>query len=107
MARHVSDWDGIWWAVGFVTTNGQSSTVHTDAGRAIAIVLMLTGIGVFSVLTAAVAQRFVASRAVPEVEAEEARIGAGDGAIMARLEELSTRLRELEPSASASFERRA
>ena len=107
MARHVSDWDGIWWAIGFVTTNGQSSTVHTDAGRAIAIVLMLTGIGVFSVLTAAVAQRFVASRAVPEVEAEEARIGAGDRAIMAGLEELSTRLRELEPSASASFERRA
>jgi voltage-gated potassium channel len=104
--RHVSNWDGIWWAIGFVTTNGQSSTVHTDAGRAIAIVLMLTGIGVFSVLTAAVAQRFVASRAVPEVEAEEARIGAGDRAIMARLDELSTRLRELEPSASASLERR-
>jgi voltage-gated potassium channel len=106
-ARPVSDWDGIWSAIGFVTTNGESSTVHTDAGRAISIVLMLTGIGVFSVLTAAVAQRFVASRAVPEAEAEEARISAGEQAIMARLEELSTRLHELEPSAPAISQHRS
>jgi voltage-gated potassium channel len=97
-ARSVSNWDGIWWAIGFVTTNGESSNVHTDAGRAIAILLMLTGIGVFSVLTAAVAQRFVASREVPEAEAEEARISAGERAIMQRLEQLSARLHELEPS---------
>jgi voltage-gated potassium channel len=105
--RTVSNWDGIWWAIGFVTTNGESSIVHTDAGRAIAIVLMLTGIGVFSVLTAAVAQRFVASRAVPEAEAEEARISGGERAIIARLDELSTRLRELEPSAALGAERQS
>jgi voltage-gated potassium channel len=106
-ARPVSDWDGIWWAIGFVTTNGASAQVDTDAGRTIAIVLMLTGIGVFSVLTAAVAQRFVASREVPEAEAEEARISAGDRAIMERLEELSARLRELEPSAPLAAKRRS
>jgi voltage-gated potassium channel len=105
--RTVSNWDGIWWAIGFVTTNGESSIVHTDAGRAIAIVLMLTGIGVFSVLTAAVAQRFVASRAVPQAEAEEARISGGERAIIARLDELSTRLRELEPRAAVGAERRS
>jgi voltage-gated potassium channel len=105
--RTVSNWDGIWWAIGFVTTNGESSIVHTDAGRAIAIVLMLTGIGVFSVLTATVAQRFVASRAVPEAEAEEARISGGERAIIARLDELSTRLRELEPSAVLGAERQS
>jgi voltage-gated potassium channel len=98
--RSVSNWDGIWWAIGFVTTNGEGAAVHTDAGRAISIVLMLTGIGVFSVLTAAVAQRFVASRAVPEAEAEEARISAGERAIMQRLEEVSTRVHELAPNAS-------
>jgi voltage-gated potassium channel len=96
-ARHVSSWDGIWWAIGFVTTNGESANVHTDSGRAIAIVLMLTGIGVFAVLTAAIAQRFVASREVPEAQAEAARISAGEQAIMARLEDLSVRLREIEP----------
>jgi voltage-gated potassium channel len=104
-ARHVSSWDGIWWAIGFVTTNGESANVHTDSGRAIAIVLMLTGIGVFAVLTAAIAQRFVASREVPEAQAEAARISAGEQAIMGRLEELSTRLREIEPAVSAGKRR--
>jgi voltage-gated potassium channel len=98
-ARHVSSWDGIWWAIGFVTTNGESANVHTDSGRAIAIVLMLTGIGVFSVITAAIAQRFVASREVPEAQAEAARISAGEQAIMKRLDEISTRVREIEPTA--------
>jgi voltage-gated potassium channel len=96
-ARPVSDWDGIWWAVGFVTTNGESTNVHTDAGRGIAILLMLTGIGVFSVLTAAVAQRFVASREVPQAEAEAARISDGEHAILSRLDELSARLADGEP----------
>jgi voltage-gated potassium channel len=97
-AHPVSDWDGIWWAIGFVTTNGESVNVHTDAGRAIAIVLMLTGIGVFSVLTAAVAQHFVASREVPQAEAEAQRISDGERAIMTRLDELSARLVEVEPA---------
>ncbi len=103
--NHVSDWDGIWWAVGVVTTNGSNVAVTNDAARMIAIVLMLAGIGVFSVLTAAVAQRFVASRAVPRAEAEQARISAGDRAIMERLEELSARLRELEPGEAIGAER--
>jgi voltage-gated potassium channel len=100
-SKPVSDWDGIWWAIGFVTTNGESSNVHTDAGRTIAIVLMLTGIGVFAVLTAAVAQRFVASREEPQAAAEAERISEGERAIMSRLDELSARLRELQPVAGA------
>jgi voltage-gated potassium channel len=103
--RHVTSWDGIWWAIGFVTTNGESANVHTDSGRAVAIVLMLTGIGVFAVLTAAIAQRFVASREVPEAQAEAARISAGEQAIMSRLEELSVRLREIEPALGAGKRR--
>ena len=101
-ARHVSSWDGIWWAIGFVTTNGESANVHTDSGRAIAIVLMLTGIGVFSVITAAIAQRFVASREVPEARAEAALISAGEQAIMERLDELSARVRTVEPAVGAA-----
>jgi voltage-gated potassium channel len=104
-ARHVSSWDGIWWSIGFVTTNGESANVQTDSGRAIAIVLMLTGIGVFSVLTAAIAQRFVASREVPEAQAEAARISAGEQAIMARLDELSARVGEIEPALGAGQRR--
>jgi voltage-gated potassium channel len=104
-ARHVSSWDGIWWAIGFVTTNGESANVHTDSGRAIAIVLMLTGIGVFSIITAAIAQRFVASREVPEAQAEAARISAGEQAIMARLDELATRVGAIEPAVDGGSRR--
>ena len=104
-ARHVSSWDGIWWAIGFVTTNGESANVHTDSGRAIAIVLMLTGIAVFSVITAAIAQRFVASREVPEAQAEAARISAGEQAIIVRLDALSTRVRAIEPAVGSAQQR--
>jgi voltage-gated potassium channel len=95
-AKPVSDWTGIWWAIGFVTTNGEAGKVDTDAGRAVAIVLMLAGIGVFSILTAAVAQRFVASREVPLAEAEEERLSQGERTIISHLEELSGRLAQLE-----------
>jgi hypothetical protein len=66
---------------------------------------MLTGIGVFSVLTAAIAQRFVASREVPEAQAEAARISAGEQAIMARLDDLSARVGTIEPAVGSAARR--
>jgi hypothetical protein len=64
----------------------------TDAARAIAIVLMLTGIGAFSILTGAVSQHFVASRPVPRAK----ELSDDEKAIMARLDELSLRLASIE-----------
>jgi len=59
----LSAWDGIWWAIQTVTTVGYGDTeVTTDAGRILAICLMVTGIGMVAVLTAAAAERFVRSR---------------------------------------------
>jgi voltage-gated potassium channel len=88
----VSTWEGIWWAVGTVSTEGSKVEVSTDAGKAIAIVLMLTGIGVFSLLTGAISQHFIASRAIPRA----AELSEGEKAIMARLDELTTRLAGIE-----------
>jgi hypothetical protein len=49
-------WDDVWWAVVTVTTVGYGDIYpHTVAGRMVAIVLMLTGIGFLAVLTATVA----------------------------------------------------
>lgn len=55
-----SYWDGIWWAVVTVTTVGYGDLYpHTVAGRIVAILLMLVGIGFLAVLTATIASRFV------------------------------------------------
>jgi voltage-gated potassium channel len=53
-------WDGIWWAVTTVTTVGYGDLTPTSVqGRLIGMVLMFVGIGFLSLLTAAVASRFV------------------------------------------------
>jgi voltage-gated potassium channel len=90
--EHISSWTGIWWAIGVVTTTGSKIEVTTDAGKAISIVLMLTGICVFSLVTAAVAQRFVASKA----ESRVAKLSAAEQAILDRLDQLSDRVEAIE-----------
>jgi voltage-gated potassium channel len=73
-----STWDGIWWAVTTVATVGYGDVVpHTVAGRIVAIVLMFAGIGFLSILTAAIASRFVQADAGTDgVRAALARIEA-------------------------------
>jgi voltage-gated potassium channel len=96
VGHHISTWDGIWWAMGTVTTEGSNIEVTTNAGRAIAIVLMLTGIGVFSIMTGAIAQHFLASSRVDDTE----ELSHGEKAIMTRLDELSARLAGIETTRS-------
>lgn len=53
-------WDGIWWAVTTTTTVGYGDLYPTTVqGRVIGMALMFVGIGFLSLLTAAVASRFV------------------------------------------------
>jgi voltage-gated potassium channel len=92
VGHHVSTWDGIWWALGTVTTEGSDIAITTNAGRAIAIILMLTGIGVFSIMTGAIAQHFLSSTRVAGME----ELSRGEQAIMVRLDELAERLRGVE-----------
>ena len=53
-------WDGIWWAVTTVTTVGYGDLYPTTVqGRIIGMALMFVGISFLSLLTAAIASRFV------------------------------------------------
>jgi voltage-gated potassium channel len=83
-----STWDGVWWAMTTVTTVGYGDiSPQTDAGRAIAIVVMLVGIGFVAILTAAAAERFVAAR---RAEADERQD------LAEKLDEISRRLEAIE-----------
>jgi voltage-gated potassium channel len=60
VGEYASLWDGIWWAVVTVTTVGYGDLCPTTVqGRLIGMVLMFVGIGFLSLLTAAIASRFV------------------------------------------------
>jgi voltage-gated potassium channel len=53
-------WDGVWWAVVTVTTVGYGDLYPKSVGgRLVGMALMFVGIGFLSLLTAAVASRFV------------------------------------------------
>jgi len=58
-----SPWDAVWWGITTMTTVGYGDVVPvTPEGRIAAGVLMLLGIGLFSVVTATVTSFFLAAR---------------------------------------------
>lgn len=79
-----SVWEGIWWALVTVTTVGYGDVVpESVGGRAVAVVVMLVGIGFFAILTATVAATFVKQDEKPEE-------------LRAELREIAERLKRIE-----------
>lgn len=67
--------DALWWAVVTVTTVGYGDKVpQTGAGKWVATVLMLTGIGLVSALTATVASYFVQEQRSSELDEIKAQL---------------------------------
>ena len=81
---------GLWWAVQTVTTVGYGDDVPTTVGgRFLAALVMLTGIGFISVVTASVTAGFV--------EAARRRMGRmSEQATLAKLDELVEQLDRIE-----------
>ena len=81
--------DALWWSIVTVTTVGYGDTYPvTGAGRGVAVVLMLVGIGLIGVLTATVASFFV--RQDTDDERDE---------LMARIKNIETILARVFPEA--------
>jgi voltage-gated potassium channel len=80
--------DGLWWAATTVTTVGYGDTFPTTAaGRAVAVMLMLIGVGLFGLLAASLAS-FLIER--DEGTAED----PAHNEIIERLERIERRLDE-------------
>lgn len=81
---------GMWWAVQTITTVGYGDHVPSTAeGQILGSVIMVSGIGFLTVVTATITAAFV--------ESTRTRLGRGrDEAILERLERIERRLEQLE-----------
>jgi voltage-gated potassium channel len=88
-------WLGLWWAVQTVTTVGYGDVTPADpTGRVIAAVVMLTGIGFLTVVTAAITAVFVESARNRFRDETEKTERDRHGEILERLERIESRLLE-------------
>ena len=86
---------GLWWAVQTVTTVGYGDDIPTSlAGRLVAALVMLFGIGFLTVITASITSTFVSrSRHEPS---------DADAAVAEQLRQLDSRLERIEAALSRS-----
>jgi voltage-gated potassium channel Kch len=90
-------WVGMWWAIQTVTTVGYGDVTPTHpSGRFVAAIVMLEGIAILAITTAAITSTFVAraqkERGLAEAAAEEVQVEH----LLARFDELSARLDRIE-----------
>jgi voltage-gated potassium channel len=85
---------GMWWAVQTVTTVGYGDVVpHHTSGRAVGTVLMLNGIALLSVITAAITATLI--------EQARRRRPAGDESVLAAVKRIESRLDAMDASPRA------
>jgi voltage-gated potassium channel len=95
-------WVALWWAVQTVTTVGYGDEVpRQTAGRIIGAVLMLSGIGFLTVVTASITAAFIENVRRRTGDPVEERLEAKLDQVNARLERLEASLESKETLGSA------
>lgn len=93
-----SYWEGLWWALSLMTTVGFiGGAPQSDAGRLVSALLMLSGFGLLTLTTAAVATLFVAE----EEEEGDASARAFEASATVALQDLTGRLEAIEGAIEA------
>ena len=87
--------DAVWWAISTAATVGSSTSPVTPGGRAVAVVLMLFGLGVFGLLAASFASFFIGERAEEQKEEMDPKIAEA----LHRLARIESTLARLEGAA--------
>jgi voltage-gated potassium channel len=95
--------DGLWWAWVTVTTVGYGDVVpETNGGRVLAGLVMLIGMGLFSLITASFSAFFIAKeerkivRKEDEVLEKEVQVLVGEQRILHHLQQIEKRIEALE-----------
>ncbi len=88
-------WEGLWWALSLMTTVGfVGESPETTGGRILSAALMVSGFALLTLSTAAIASLFVREEEKPAEDKER----AFEAVVLARLDELGTRLDAIERS---------
>lgn len=82
--RHLSLWDGVWWAFGTMTLAGSGIQPDTTLGRIVAIAVTGAGILFVAFLTGAFAERFLAPEIQQEIDDARGEIGEEEAAVSAQ-----------------------
>lgn len=95
--EYTSIWEGMWWALQTVTTVGYGDvTPESVAGRFVAGAVMLAGVALVAIVTAAVTSSFVA-RVQAQRRAEDATDeNLAEQRLDARLDDITARLDRME-----------
>lgn len=95
-----SPWDGIWWAWVTVTTVGYGDIVPTTAaGKLFGALLILLGVGLFSLMTASFSSFFIGrdvSKVEEEIEKDMDRVTREEDSIISTMERVGRSLLQLE-----------
>src|SRR4051812_47650885 len=90
-------WRGMWWALQTVTTVGYGDVTPTHrSGRIVGAFVMLEGIALVAIITAAITSTFVARAAHERALAEDAEDAVFEKRMERRLDEFGRRFDELE-----------
>jgi voltage-gated potassium channel len=101
-SQNLSIADGVWFSIETVTTVGYGDIVpHTEAGRALAVVIMVTGIGTAALLVGAASERFLVGHDADE-DSEQASLTELHDELRALRAELAQLRAELRPGDAGS-----